>query len=142
MRTHPRSPMLPFINRPLRPKGESKMTTTTQSTQSGIVVSTTVTAGGWQLNHAEGVVVSTEVTAGGPGIVLQHSEGVVVSTPVTAGGWSLNHAEGVVVSTSLTAGGGPHLVFQHSEGVVVATAITAGPGSGGIWLNHCESLVG
>ena len=49
--------------------------------QSGIVVSTPISAGGIQFNHAEGIVVSTAITAG-PGS--------------GAGGVWLNHAEGLV----------------------------------------------
>ena len=41
------------------------------------------------------IVVSTPLTAGG--IEFNHAEGIVVSTPLTGGGWSLNHAEGIVV---------------------------------------------
>jgi len=58
-------------------QSEEQIMTSTQTTptQTGIVVSTPLVAGGWSLNHAEGIV---------------------VSTPLVAGGWSLNHAEGVV----------------------------------------------
>ena len=45
---------------------------------------------------------------------------------------------GIVVSTAIAAGG---IQFNHAEGIVVSTAITAGPGSGGVWLNHVETLV-
>ena len=50
--------------------------TTPTPTQTGIVISTPLVAGGLSWNHAEGIV---------------------VSTPLVGGGWSLNHAEGVVV---------------------------------------------
>ncbi len=50
--------------------------TQTTPTQTGIVVSTPLVAGGWSLNHAEGIVVSTPLTAGGK--FLQHAEGIVV----------------------------------------------------------------
>lgn len=49
--------------------------TTTPQSQSGITVTTGVTAGGWSLNHAEGIVVRTDVTAGG--LKWNHAEGVV-----------------------------------------------------------------
>jgi hypothetical protein len=52
-----------------------------QSSSTGIVISTAISAGGIQFNHAEGIVVSTAITAG-PGS--------------GAGGVWLNHAEGVV----------------------------------------------
>ncbi len=39
--------------------------TPTTPTQTGIVLSTAITAGGWSLNHAEGIVVSTAITAAG-----------------------------------------------------------------------------
>lgn len=51
------------------------MTTQSTPTQTGITVSTAITAGGIQFNHAEGVV---------------------VSTALTGGGWSLNHVETIV----------------------------------------------
>ena len=80
---------------------------------------------------------STAIVAGG--FSLNHSEGIVVSTAIRAGGPEFNHAEGIVVSTPISAGG---VQFQHAEGIVVSTAITAGPGSnsGGVWLNHVETL--
>ncbi len=62
---------------------------TTPRSQSGITVSSGVTAGGWSLNHAEGIVVRTDVTAGpgGGGIWLNHAEGIVVAaaSPPVAG---------------------------------------------------------
>ena len=59
------------------------METTQTSPQTGITISTSLTAGGWSLNHAEGIVVSTAITAGpdvnGDGyIILNHAEGIVV----------------------------------------------------------------
>jgi len=52
--------------------------TTTQTTQAqtGITVSTAITAGGIQLNHADGIVVATSIAAGG--MRVNHAEGVVV----------------------------------------------------------------
>ena len=55
-------------------------TTQTPSTQTGIVVSTAISGGGWSLNHAEGIVVSTAITAGpggGGGVWLNHAETIV-----------------------------------------------------------------
>jgi len=56
-------------------------TTQTTPTQTGIVVSTAITAGGWSLNHAEGIVVSTAISAGpgsgAGGVYLNHAEGIV-----------------------------------------------------------------
>jgi hypothetical protein len=74
--------------------------TQTPSPQTGIVVSTAISGGGWSLNHAEGIVVSTPITAGpgsgAGGVWLQHAEGIVVSTAIPAGGIQCNHAEGIV----------------------------------------------
>ena len=57
------------------------MTTQTPSTQTGITVSTSITAGGIQFNHAEGIVVSTAITAGpgsgAGGVWLNHVETIV-----------------------------------------------------------------
>ena len=59
----------------------------TNSTQTGIVVSTAITAGpgsgagGVWLNHTDGIVVSTAITAGpgsgAGGVWLNHSEAIV-----------------------------------------------------------------
>jgi len=90
--------------------------TLTQTTppQTGIVVSTAITAGigvgfGERNQHAEGIVVSTAISAGigvGFGERNQHAEGIVVSTAITAGLSDCptgtctdpnNHAEGLVL---------------------------------------------
>lgn len=84
------------------------MTSTTTPTQTGIVVSTAITAGidggpfGERQQHVEGIVVSTAITAGIDGLFgerNQHVEGIVLRSAVAAGstGTSFNHAEGVVV---------------------------------------------
>jgi hypothetical protein len=82
------------------------MTTQTTPPQTGILVSTSITAGsdGREQNHVEGIVVSTGLAAGaadGEGYQSQqHAEGIVVSTALTAGtgngGLATNHGEGVV----------------------------------------------
>jgi hypothetical protein len=101
MRAVPSSPMLPESG-----KSETRKAVMTNLTQTGIVVSTAITAGpgsgagGVWLNHAEGIVVSSAISAGGS--QLQHAEGIVVSTAITAGPGSgaggvwLNHTEGIV----------------------------------------------
>lgn len=93
-----------------------------------------------------GITVSTAITAGGPGLVVQHAEGIVLSTAIAAGGLTgsrivrpFNHAEGIVVSTPITAGPGAAagILFNHSAGIVVSTAVKAGGWS----LNHAEGIV-
>ena len=103
--------------------------TATQNTpaQTGITVSTAITAGGPGLvvQHAEGIVVSTPITAGGPGIVLQHAEGIVVSTAITTGGWSLNHAEGTVVTTPAARRVRHSAIMAIAAGALLLAPITA-----------------
>jgi hypothetical protein len=83
------------------------MTNQTSPPQTGILASTSITAGsdGREQNHVEGIVVSTGLTAGagegGEGYQSQqHAEGIVVSTALTAGsgneGLATNHGEGLV----------------------------------------------
>lgn len=43
-----------------------------------------------------GVVVSTAITAGGD--QWQHAEGIVVTTHIGAGGFTANHAEGLIAA--------------------------------------------
>ena len=78
--------------------------TNTTSHHTGIAVTTAITAGGLQFNHAEGIAVSTAITAGpgsgAGGVWLNHAEGIVGSAPVPAG---------VVVSTGIVAG--PRKIF-------------------------------
>jgi hypothetical protein len=45
-----------------------------------------------------GVVVSTSISAGG--VDAQHAEGIVVSTPISAGGIEANHAEAILAAYS------------------------------------------
>lgn len=115
----------------------------------GIAISTSITAGGDQQQHAEGMIIFASTSPGGshaqPAARTLSSaikasdtsgndvEGVVVCTAVTAGGFE-NHVEGIVAATAVKPGG---ISGNRAEGVVVSTAITAG----GIWQNHAESLV-
>jgi hypothetical protein len=81
------------------------MTTQTTRPQTGILVSTSITAGsdGREQNHAEGIAICTAITAGAGGYIeRQHAEGIVVSTDLVAGagsgngGLATNHGEGLV----------------------------------------------
>ena len=54
-------------------------TQTTPTPQTGIVVTTGITAAGPEFNHAEGIAVATAVAA--DGIRLNHAEGIV-SAPI------------------------------------------------------------
>ena len=47
---------------------------------------------------AQGIVVSTAISAGG--VDAQHAEGIVVSTAIGAGGLTANHAEAALGSTA------------------------------------------
>jgi hypothetical protein len=79
MRSGGPSPILPSSSNHPPIEEQIMSTTQTQPPQTGIVVSTTVTAGGIQFNHAEGIVVSTATAGPGSG----------------AGGVWCNHAEGL-----------------------------------------------
>ena len=103
------------------------MTTIKSSpTQSGIVVTTAITAGEGDppkivSNHVEGIAVTTGITAGEaipPKIVTNHAEGIVACTSITAGGWHQQHAEGIVVSTAICPGGAAGTI-NHIEGLVL-----------------------
>ena len=76
------------------------MNTAATAATAGIVVSTTISAGGIDPNHAEGIVVSTPIAAGRV-ISGNHAEGILVTTAIAAGGrtdtgGTLNHVEAVV----------------------------------------------
>ena len=77
----PGAPLPMLASSSNHPDRKADMTAQSSPPQTGITVSTAITAGGIQFNHAEGIVVSTTITAG-PGS--------------GAGGVWLNHAETIV----------------------------------------------
>ena len=104
---------------------------TEHTSQAGIAISTSITAGGDQQQHAEGTVPAMSTSARHPNAPRGRDTllaavkarqasgndivGIAASTAITAGGYMDNHVEGIVLSTSITGGG---WVANHAEGLL------------------------